>query len=267
MKIYYSNLASVKSNLFPPIGVLISYYGLKKIKKPPYCNKLFLDSGAFSAWRQNVNIDLKRYIKFILKNIKKIDVYCSLDHILSYKKSVEDYKEMKKQGLNPLPCFHFGEPYSVLENYLKQTSYVALGGIAKRNKKERSLWLDTIFNKYPGQYHGFGIQDRDILKRYPWHSIDSSSAHVMARFGGICTPWGDIKINPKVNEKDLSWKSPRSETTIQEWVLSLGIDYDRAKENSAEGIELRCLINILYYESLKKQHIEKGRFSGFQING
>ena len=269
MKIYYSNMASQKSKLFPPIGVLISYFGLKKIKLPKFCNSLFLDSGAFSSWRLKKDISLKFYIDFLHQNKKLIDVYCSLDNILSFQKSLDNFKEMRKEGLEPLPCFHYGEPHFILEYYLQHTSYVALGGIAKKNKKERIWWLDEIFNRYPNvNYHGFGIQDRDILNRYPWYSVDSSSAHVMARFGGICTPWGDFKINPEVKKENLSWITPKIEQIIKEWVISLGVNYSLAKGNNGLGTELRCLINIFYYESLsqKKDFKKEFRKKGFLIN-
>lgn len=194
MKIYYSNIASInpKNLEFPKIGVLISYYGLNKLQVPSFCNSLFLDSGAFSAWNKNISINVSDYIDFIFHNKDNkdnIDIYASLDDIQSYEISLKNYFNMIEVGLNPLPCFHIGEPFSVLNKYLDKTNYVALGGIAKRNTRDRVSWLDKVFDEYKGiKFHGFGIQTRNILKRYPWYSIDSSSAHIMARFGGICTP-------------------------------------------------------------------------------
>lgn len=253
MKIYYSNMGSIKSDKFPKIGILVSYYGLKKLPVLSYCNSLFLDSGAFSAWTQNKKIGVNDLMSFIRKNLNLIDVYCSLDNIISYEESVNNYKIMKSENLDPLPCFHYGEPFWVLEKYLEGTNYIALGGVAKKRKKERIKWLHQIFAKYKGiDFHGFGIQDREILLGYPWKSVDSSSAHVLARFGGICTPWGDYKINPEVNYKDLKWITPLKENKIKNWVTSLGIDYQKAKENTSEGTETRSLINIMYYEELSK---------------
>lgn len=94
MKIYYSNLSSIKEEYFDlnNLGILISYYGLKTLVKPIYCDMLFLDSGAFSAWRQHKAIDVQKYIQFLKDSQEPIDVYASLDDIGSYKKSISNYK-------------------------------------------------------------------------------------------------------------------------------------------------------------------------------
>ena len=271
MKIYYSNIAScdfTKHKIeVPKIGVLISYHGLgDKIKVPDYCDMLFLDSGAFSAWTQKVSISLDKYIEFIKKHEKKFAVYASLDDITSDKNSVDNYLKMREAGLNPMPTYHYGEPIEILNFYAKQTGYIALGGIAKLHKGPRIRWLDNIFEKYPDPsktgFHGFGIQDRTLLFRYPWRTIDASSVHVMARYGGVCCPGDtgeyivrgrDVKINPEVNPKDLRWKSPTTEKVIRKWVESCGVSYEEAQQSTPYGTLLRAKVNILYYESLAKQ--------------
>lgn len=264
MKIYYSNISSIKLwEGFPSIGILVSYYGLKNIKKPNYCDSLFLDSGAFSAFNKNISIDLQLYISFIKRQKHLFQTYASLDDISSYQVSLDNYGEMMKYGLDPLPCFHIGEPEWVLDKYLTHTSYVALGGIAKQNEWNRRSWLDRIFNKYPDKgkvrFHGFGIQSRNILVQYPWESVDASSCHVMARFGGICTPWGDIKINKEVAPKDLKWVSDMNEEILRDWIFKMGspFDYDIATQQTVEGTIMRTAINILYYEQLGEQTIAK----------
>jgi len=278
MEIYYSNIASLKPKLmkFPKIKVLISYYGLKSIPTIPFCNGLFLDSGAFSAYTQQTEIDLNNYISFCKENIDKIEVYASLDDISSYKKSIQNYLRMKKENLNPIPAFHIGEPIWVLDKYLEYTNYIALGGIAKKAKNIRLRWLDNIFGKYSNiRFHGFGIQDREILKRYEWHSVDSSSTHVMARFGGIHTPWGDFKINPEVSSKDLKWVGPMKFGKVKDYFFDLlPVDlkkdkerwFDKACSGTTEGTEVRSFFNILYYENLKKDKVTPKKLKkGFDL--
>ncbi len=258
MKIYYSNMTDLENlgfeNLLPKemkIGILVSYYGLKKLIKKIYCDHLFLDSGAFSAFKKNITINVYDFIKFINKTFVKPDVCCSLDDIKSFEVSRSNFLTMKKEGLEVIPCFHIGEPFEILEEYVKEP-YVALGGIAFRRKKERSAWLDIVFSKYPNhQFHGFGIQDRNILLRYPWKSIDSSSVHVMARYGGISSPWGDYKINPQVASKDLIWITPQTIGKIEEWFdsLDLPFSFEEARENSVMGKAKRVAISVVYYET------------------
>lgn len=265
MKIYYSNIAGCdfhKNKIdIPNIGVLISYYGLSSLKVPPYCDSLFLDSGAFSAWTQKTKIDIYVYIDFIKKHETCFSVYAALDHIESEKKSITNYQRMKKAGLSPLPTYHIGEDLSTLKFYIDHTSYIALGGIAKVHKNFRIPWLDSIFEKYPDPekigFHGFGIQDEILIKRYPWKSVDASSCHMQARYGGIYVPgikgrgrW--VKINPEVNSKELKWRSPASESFVKEWVEKCGVNYEEAIKNTPKGCLLRAKINILYFEEIAK---------------
>ncbi len=143
MKIYYSNMKSVPcvdGDNFPKIGVLDSYYGLKKIMIPAFADSYFLDSGAFSIHRQGGQIDISAYIAFIKENISQLDVYASLDDISDYKASIHNYKVMKYAGLNPLPCFHAGEPMWVLEEYARMTDYIGLGGTVSVSERERFNW-------------------------------------------------------------------------------------------------------------------------------
>jgi len=86
MKIYYAAGAMNLPDDFVKIGVLISYYGLKKIPAIPYCDSLFLDSGAFSAFTKKENINLSQYVDFLLERKHQIGLYASLDDIGSYKK-------------------------------------------------------------------------------------------------------------------------------------------------------------------------------------
>lgn len=271
MKIYYSNIAScdfTKHSIeVPKIGVLISYHGLgDKIKVPDYCDMLFLDSGAFSAWTQKVSISLDKYIEFIKKHEKKFSVYASLDDITSDKNSVSNYLKMREAGLNPMPTYHYGEPIEILDFYAKQTDYIALGGIAKLHRSPRIRWLDNIFEKYPDPskigFHGFGIQDRTLLFRYPWRTIDASSVHVTARYGGVCCPENieqdnisatTVIISTRSNPKNLRWKNPTTVKAIKQWIESCGVDYEEARQGTPYGTLLRAKVNILYYESLAKQ--------------
>ncbi len=273
MKIYYAAGAMNLPDDFVKIGVLISYYGLKKIPAIPYCDSLFLDSGAFSAFTKKENINLSQYVDFLLERKHQIGLYASLDDIGSYKKSIRNYYCMIREGLHPIPAFYIGEPFWVLDEYASLTNYIALGGIAKQNSKTRREWLDIVFSKYADKnkigFHGFGIQDRIIIQTYPWKSVDASSVAVMARFGGICSPWGDIKINKAVSPNNLLWVSNMNEDMLAEWVstLSYPVDYKIACQQTSEGTKMRTMIGILYYETLKSNEdsnfIVKKRGFGF----
>jgi len=188
---------------------------------------LFLDSGAYSAWSQNAEINIHEYIAFIKKNIKYIDVYANLDVISSDKISVEkaaagtlkNQRIMEKAGLTPLPCYHFGEPLKYLKLYLKEHDYIALGGMVPISNKDLKPWLDDLFLKHlcdkkgmpKVKVHGFGMTSLSLMLRYPWWSVDSTSWVVTGRMGGILIPRktnGKYDYNKNPLKIAVSAKSP-----------------------------------------------------------
>jgi len=267
MKIYYSSSWSDYSFLNCSgfsIGLLKSYYELKNynksIEKPEQCDLLFLDSGAYSAWSKGINIDLYAYIDFLNKHKKEFNVYVSLDDINSQEKSIENYKIMKKEKLNPMPVFHYGESFDVLEYYIRQTDYIGLGGMGNiiRNNNIKLTWLDTIFSKYPEKkkigFHGFGIQSKKVLLRYPWRSVDACSWHILARYGEIVTPWGALVVSNKIKLYNKNkWKTDFSIKKIKSFLKKYNGNYDLICEGTTKGLLERMKINICYYEELSKQ--------------
>lgn len=157
---------------------------------------LFLDSGAFSAYTQNVEIDIYEYIKFIKLHKKDLEVYANLDVIGDAQATWNNQMIMEKAGLKPIPCFHFGEDWNWLHKYINRCDYIALGGIAiKKDRQALYRWLDQCFtiicdkNGYPTvRVHGFGLTSLKLMLRYPWYSVDSTSWVVTGRMGAIYVP-------------------------------------------------------------------------------
>jgi len=282
MKIYYANIIGCKVlETFlgsKKINVLSSFYGAPLPKeKPPYCDGVFIDSGAFSAFRKKIVINVQDYILFLKKQTLST-TYASLDVIGDAKESLRLFQIMKKQGLEPIPCFHIGESIKYLDFYSQQCSYIALGGVAMKRKVERSLWLDLVFERIwdlclskKVKVHGFGIFDENTIFRYPWESVDASSIHVIARYGGIYTPFGvSLKINPNVNEGDRKWQdSPVSISTIKSWVKSIGFDFEKARSGTPEATLLRTAISIRYFEDVLKKEakiVKRRPKTGLKIN-
>ena len=155
---------------------------LKKIVKNGI--DLFMDSGAFSAYNSNVNINLNYYSLYLKSlNIKN---YAALDVIGNPEKSYNNSFIMKQQGLIPIPAFHIGEELKYLIQIIKEYDYIALGGMVMAGNIEN--WLDGVFKiileKKPSlKVHGFGLTDQILVEKYPWYSIDSSSFDRAQRFG------------------------------------------------------------------------------------
>ena len=157
---------------------------------------LFLDSGAFSAKSKGVGISLDEYISFINENKAYIDVYANLDVIGNAVASWKNQKIMEDAGLSPLPVFHIEDDFKYLDRCLEY-DYFCLGGMASGyTTQQRKDFLDKCFNiicntkdRLPkSKIHGFGMTSLDLMFRYPWFSVDSTSWVKTGRFGSVYVP-------------------------------------------------------------------------------
>jgi len=188
MILYFAGESPVDNAVLEDSGVkniLKSYFYLKN--NPKYTVELldkfnvFLDSGAFSALTRKAAIGLDSYIEF-LKEYKP-PVYAGLDVIGNAQETKKNIEYMEERGLSPMPTFHRGsEMRHLLEMLDKGYDYIALGGIAVMglSSKQRHMHLDRCWKKIrdrrPGlKVHGFGCSGEQIMKQYPWYSVDSTS--------------------------------------------------------------------------------------------
>jgi hypothetical protein len=167
---------------------------------------IFLDSGAFSAMTQGIEIDIQEYIDFIKRYEKSLEVYANLDVIgidgrppdrESAEMGIANQRIMEKAGLRPIPVFHFREPFDILEQFVAEYDYIALGGAVGFSASVLIPWLDKCFRDIicdpktgipRVRIHGFGITSIPLLLRYPWYSVDSSSWSMGGRLGSIHVP-------------------------------------------------------------------------------
>lgn len=164
--------------------------------------KVFLDSGAFSAFTKGVEIDIPGYCRYIKENediVEKSDgILCAsvLDGIGDPLKTWQNQQYMESLGVQPLACFHYGEDERYLEWYISKYEYITLGGMVPISTPQLKLWLDHIWEKYLTdgsgrprlKVHGFGLTTLSLMERYPWYSVDSSSWVQIAANGNILIP-------------------------------------------------------------------------------
>lgn len=211
----YEKLTDVERNIvhdLPNILESYHYVGAQKLVDSMRQNnaKIFVDSGAFSAFTLGVNIDVIEYCNYIKRNLDIIRVEDGvvmasvLDGIGDPLQTYRNQCIMEQQGAKPLPCFHAGEDERYLEHYVKNYEYITLGGLVGSSTKALAVWLDRIWNNYlvdgSGKprikVHGFGITALPLMQRYPWYSVDSSSWIQSAAFGSIVTPeWGPLSVS------------------------------------------------------------------------
>ncbi len=178
------------------LRILLSYWYYKdtdldalfaKYFTPPYPD-VFADSGAFSAMTQGVEITCEEYAAWIKRWKHLFCVYANLDVIKHAERTFDNQRRLEDMGLQPLPCFHVLESWDWLERYVEQYPYIALGVAGMQNRKEQILaWLVRCFRIAGKQavFHGFALTSWEVMKSFPWYSVDSSSWGQGFRFGNV----------------------------------------------------------------------------------
>lgn len=182
---------------------------------------IFLDSGAFSVFTKGDTIDIDEYADFVfeveesksIKNViainldympkptkkgKKLSDFSQMDkEAVDYaaEKSYENFQYLKKKGIPGLiPVFHFGEHFRWLDKILEDSDYISLGAMARsRTSEEKRKWLDEVFEYLDkagseARIHGLGLTNVRLMRRYPWYSVDSSTACLAAGMGNVIFP-------------------------------------------------------------------------------
>lgn len=202
-------LAAVQ--IIPPVRALFSYHYYKnkveEIQEFVAANhEAFIDSGAFSAASLKVNIDIDDYCEFIIKT--GATVYAGLDVIGDAKATAKNVDYMERvHKLSPIPTFHMGSKLDDLKE-LMDYPYIALGGLVFSknitNHCDR-VWGYILNNNPKLRVHGFGLTNLEMMARYPWYSVDSSSYKSCRRFGRQSILWGDGFDFKTIEEKEY-WK-------------------------------------------------------------
>jgi hypothetical protein len=160
---------------------------------------LFLDSGAFTAFTKNVVIPIEEYAEYVKKTqSQKIWTVCSsLDAIGQGREAaVQSYKyfaRLRNLGAEVQPVFHVREPDEALKYYVNsgEWEYVFIGGMVPETTEWLRVRLDHLWSQVLGnkdgtpkiKTHGFGLTDQQLMFRYPWTSVDSSSWLMTGIFG------------------------------------------------------------------------------------
>lgn len=255
---------------------------------------LILDSGAYSAWVKKVDINIEEYIQFCLDNLSYLDYIVNLDVIpgewgqkspsqeerersasLGYK----NYYYMIDRGIPKdklIHVFHQGEEWAWLIRMVKEIPYIGLSPANDRTTDEKRVWLDQCMDFVTDKtgmplvkFHGFGVTSFDLMLRYPWFSVDSTSWVLTGRFGSVFVP---LRRKNKSVYNEQPWKvcvsnrSPSNKeegkhiTTFVEMEQEVIFSYFEEKGFKLGRSEIR-------QESSKYSLKENEKWSGKEENG
>lgn len=152
-------------------------------------NSIIIDSGAFTVWNKGSGeIDIDEYLAF-LNNIDHPVVGVNLDVIPQtgsthkevhecVEKSFDNFLYLKRKSRHQiLPVYHYGEDFSVLERYMKETDYIGISPANDTHENVKRKFLGQVF-KVCGtkvKTHGLGYSAYQGLFMFPFYSIDSIS--------------------------------------------------------------------------------------------
>jgi hypothetical protein len=269
--------------------------------------KLFLDSGAYSAQTLGVRISSRQYARFIREHRDIIEVASNLDVIGkgNEQNSYENLKTLQlllhRDGLSHLikPVHHVRDADYWLERYLDEGhDFICLGGMVPESTRILQRWLDHVWSKFltnpdgtpKVEVHGFGLTTRELMLRYPWASVDSTTWILISRFGGVLMDFrfddgsiGDHNISfsdrsPKrfdPNSRHYGALPPDDKTRVEHRLEQLEAERIRDPEIEAAfeaefGVKmgfnpealgksygLRDLCNIAYFERISKRGVDK----------
>lgn len=226
--------------------------------------KIFLDSGAFSAFTLGTEIDMGRYCDFILANDDIIardqgtKMIAPLDVIGGpggefYAKSktaelsLKNLEEMEARGTEPLPCFHYNEPWEYLDYYASKYDYIALGGLVRNDLHGLESWFRQVFERTTNadgtpkiRFHGFSLTALQLMLKYPWYSVDSSTWVQWAANGLVLMPRSGRQLN-------ISSKSSSRKMELQHYdSLPEIMQKPLAAEVAADGQDIERLRELYY---------------------
>lgn len=184
--------------------VLVAYPYFRDTDIDAMCSKLggdvdvFADSGAFSAMNSGITIELDAYMAWLRKWEHRFTCYANLDVIGDVDATARNADIMHASGLTPLPVFHRGEPWPILETLTRNYDYVGLGGLVRpptehSNPLPLLRWLVKAFRIAGSNgcaLHGFGITSAPMLRDLPFYSVDSTS-HRFGQRWGLVYLWDD----------------------------------------------------------------------------
>lgn len=175
---------------------------------------LWLDSGAFTAWKKGQELQVDEYLSAIDKLRKPLscfkEVFCvGLDKIpgkYQCKPTAEDLRVAEEvtlrnterciaEGINILPVHHQGDSLQLLKFYLENFSYIGISPANDSPQLTRLNYIKSVgklfLNKAPDgstkviAAHNFGNISTEQLKLFPFYSADSTSWKLAVGFGGM----------------------------------------------------------------------------------
>lgn len=174
---------------------------------------MFLDSGAFSARKAHFDIPVEDLAAYIKDRPAWFGPLANLD-VGTYENQRRNLAYLDKHFDGVLPVFHpegFTSAYDRdwFDDEMRTREMVAIGGTVGGSRTRKDIdrmgffeWIMHRSVKYGCRVHGFGVTDYELLVKYPFFSVDSTSWQTGMRYGQMT--WFDPMQTTMHSNKTLS---------------------------------------------------------------
>lgn len=258
---------------------------IKYIIDKDFQGKLFIDSGAYTAYTRNAVLDVDEYISYINGIDDNVTIFAQVDKIPGQhgkEKTIEEITEapilswdnylyMWDKVKSPdklLPIFHRREGWQYLEQMLETTfdgkhiPYIGIAATTDSTTQEKEEWFHKVFqvirtSSNPNvKTHAFGMTSLKLLESFPFTSADSTSWIMVGANGSIMSPFGVIYVS----ENDTS--SPNHIKHLSPFVLKEFTGYLKEMDIDLQEIstsyKARMLANLKYLKRWADNYQYKG---------
>lgn len=205
-----------------------AYFNEKQKRQLKTAKMFLLDSGAFT-FMNNAKGDvdfqayIDKYIKFIVENDIKYFFELDIDSIVGYDKvkEIRRYLE-RKTGRRSIPVWHKSRGIDDFIKTAKEYDYMAIGGIAMKNIKPNEYKhfeaLLNLAHYYDCKVHGLGFTSTELLHKYKFDSVDSTSWTAGCRYGRVFKFNGRNMVGVRYPDKRSIDYKIVNRHNLQEWI-------------------------------------------------
>lgn len=202
MKFYFSGIKDVKTfALLEAAKVKNILTDTTDARNIPFNRRIgILDSGAYRCFKKGLEIDLRVYLAHVATLEARCDLITHPDVIGNHRQTFINWQAVKDAPLirdRLIPVWQWNAPKVHLEEFLKESKIVGIGGLAKifhddKTKEEKRLreeTLDALLElcvKYPQRFHIFGLNYlKAVEKLAPFALSGDSSNWLRGRKKGL----------------------------------------------------------------------------------
>lgn len=148
-----------------------------------------LDSGGFTAIKKGTPISVEKFTDYI--NKFEVKVAFNMD-VLDTAETLRNQKHLEKHTkAYIIPVYHHHEFRDakwkdLIVQFAKEYPFISLGGNPTGiGLDEKMRYMDFVYSNVglKSKVHGLGVTNHELLQRYPWFSVDSTTWLAASQFG------------------------------------------------------------------------------------